>query len=1099
MTPEKNAFSKLPERINFPKMEKEVLGKWAEEGIIEKLAKARNGSPLFVFYEGPPTANGMPGIHHVLSRAYKDVMLRYKAMQGYLPIRRGGWDTHGLPVELEVEKELGLSSKSQIEEFGIEEFNKRCKESVFRYIQDWKAMTERTGVWIDMEDAYITYENSYIENSWTIFKSLWDSGLIYEGYRVTPHCPRCDTSLSSHELSLGYKENTPDPSIFVRFPILKSEVDKNTSFFEQLGADADTQVSLLVWTTTPWTLSANAALAISAEEEYVVTSNITDESDGERLILASKTKDSVLGDEWVVNQTFKGEHLIGLKYQAPYRENAVAPELQMVFHAEFVTTGDGTGIVHSAPAYGADDSELGAKHNLPTQHTVNQYGILNDGFPGSGMFVKDADNEIIADLTDRKLLLKQGIYYHTYPFCWRCDTPLLYYAKSSWYIKTTAYKNELLQGNESINWYPSHIKEGRFGEWLRNNVDWAVSRERYWGTPLPIWRCSECNNLDCIGNLHELESKVTPSQKTRIPNLDLHRPHIDLIQIPCSNCGSTMTRIPEVADAWYDSGAMPFSQWDYPVKLPTPTGTLVINNIAELLNSPYYPADFITEAIDQTRGWFYSLLAESVLFDPASRPSFQNVIVLGLILDENGEKMSKSKGNVVSPETIIEEYGADSLRWYLYTAAPTGVARRFSSSLVQESLRRFFLTLWNTYSFFITYASIDGFIPSDHYEFWEKRHPGPDINIVLPNELDRWVISELNTLVIEVTTAFENYNPTDAGRRIEDFVDLLSNWYVRRSRRRFWKSENDTDKKLAYLSLYSCLFTLSKLIAPMSPFLADYMYSNLSQGNFEQSVHIETWPTGNSRLVDNDLSIATRLAMRIASLGRAARSQNGIKVRQPLSKILVQTRPDYEVFLPLIEKQIIEELNVKSMESSSVGELATISIRPNLPILGPKYGKDLNKVRDAISSANPQELAAAVQTNTDIEVGGFSLKPSELIVDIQQREGFATASEESGGLVVAIDTSLTPELESEGFTRELVHRIQNLRREAGLNIADRITTYLGGAVQETSNSLTDYLNYFCAETLTESLVFGDPPNDCYYVEQTIGNLMIKIGVSRFTT
>ncbi|MBJ28270.1 MAG: isoleucine--tRNA ligase [Chloroflexi bacterium] len=1099
MTSGKNTFSSVPEKMNFPAMELEILAKWDREDILAKLNKARTGSPLFVFYEGPPTANGMPGIHHVLSRAYKDVMLRYKAMQGYLPIRRGGWDTHGLPVELEVEKELNLSSKNQIEAFGIEEFNKRCKESVFRYIQDWKTMTKRTGVWLDMEDAYITYENSYIENSWGIFKSLWDSNLIYEGFRVTPHCPRCDTSLSSHELSLGYKENTPDPSIFVRFPILRTESDKNTSFYDLLGLDEDTEISFLVWTTTPWTLSANAALAISAEEEYVVVSSSENDLKKEKLILATKLKDSVLSEDWVVNNNFYGRDFVGLRYEAPYKEKATAPELQMVYAADFVTTLEGTGIVHSAPAYGSDDSDLGAKYQLPTQHTVNQYGILDEGFPGSGMFVKNADRQIINDLDHRKLLFKQAIYYHTYPFCWRCDTPLLYYAKSSWYIRTTAYKKELLQGNESINWHPAHIKEGRFGEWLRNNVDWAVSRERYWGTPLPIWRCTECNHLECIGSLKKLESRVTADVKSQLVNLDLHRPYIDSIQIHCSKCNSMMSRILEVADAWYDSGAMPFSQWKYPVKLPTPDGTLTLNNISDLVSSPYYPADFITEAIDQTRGWFYSLLAESVLFDPFHRPSYQNVIVLGLILDENGEKMSKSKGNVVTPETVIEEYGADALRWYLYTAAPTGVARRFSTNLVKESLRRFFLTLWNTYSFFITYASIDGFSPSDNSRFWENGTPGPNVISDLPNELDRWVISELNFLVAEVTNALESYNPTDAGRKIEDFVDLLSNWYVRRSRRRFWKSENDSDKNLAYSSLYSCLLTLTKLIAPMSPFIADYMYSNLSQGKFKQSVHVETWPTSNPLLIDNDLSSATRLAMRIASLGRAARAQNGLKVRQPLSRILVQTRPEEEPFLPLIEKQVIEELNVKSMESSSLGDLATFSIRPNLPVLGPKYGKQLNEVKEAIASFDPQELASAINNAKEITIGEFQLKPDELILDIQERDGYATASEDSGGLVVAIDTLLTDDLKSEGLTRELVHRVQNLRREAGLDIADRIITYVSGATEEISGSLSKFHNYFCAETLTKEMVFADPPNDTYHVEQTIENTKIELGISKSGT
>ena len=1093
MADAKHRFEAVSGRVSFPDLEQETLRRWKEEETFRQVQQARDGAPLFVFYEGPPTANGAPGIHHVLARAYKDVMIRYKTMRGFLPVRRGGWDTHGLPVELEVEKELGLKNKQDIEAFGIEEFNRRCRESVFRYISDWRALTERAGVWLDMDDAYVTYDNGYVANGWWVFKRLWDSGLVYEGFRVTPHCPRCVTSLSSHELALGYKEDTPDPSIYVRFPLAATQDDADAATVERLGVADDDRPAFVVWTTTPWTLTANTALAIAPDEVYALVRAPAEAEHDERLIIAASLADEVLGEGWHVEQRFSGRDLAGLRYEAPYAGQPAAPNLHHVLTANYVTTSDGTGIVHSAPAYGADDAELGREHDLPTHHTIDLRGLVAQGFPGAGKFVKDADKDIMRDLDDRGLLFKQGIYRHTYPFCWRCDTPLLYYAKTSWYIRTTDRKEQLLAGNQAINWYPEHVREGRFGEWLRNNVDWAVSRERYWGTPIPIWRCEECGDVDCLGSVEELGRRATFATKNLVDGLDLHRPYIDRVEINCEGCGAAMQRVPEVADAWYDSGAMPFAQWNYPVTLPTPDGALTLGSVDELIDSAYYPADFITEAIDQTRGWFYSLLAESVLL--TGRPSYKNVIVLGLILDDKGDKMSKSKANAVDPWEVIDSHGADALRWYLYTAAPTGVARRFSTALVQESLRRFLLTLWNTYSFFVTYADIDGFRPEDHATRWKGGVGGPALAEPPANELDRWIIAELNELVAEVTSAFEGYNPTDAGRRIEEFVDRLSNWYVRRSRRRFWKSENDEDKAEAYVTLYSCLMTLSRLMAPMTPFVADAMYANLAPEGSPPSVHLADWPQADASLADERLEAATRLAMRIASLGRAARSKNGIKVRQPLARVLVQTRPGEEELLASVESQVTDELNVKALQAAG-SELARMAIRPNLPVLGPKYGPQLGVIRAAIEAADATAVAAQVRAGGEVQVGEFTLDASELLLDVQEREGFAVESEEGGGLVVAIDTELTPELKAEGFARELVHRVQNLRRDAGFDIADRIITYVAGADAATLAVLATHDAYVRAETLSERIAQEAPPASAHSEAQDVDGVALTLGVAK---
>ena len=1091
-------FEPVSSRVNFPDLEEAVLSRWRESDTFHQVDAVRKDAPLFIFYEGPPTANGSPGIHHVLSRVFKDVIIRYWTMRGYRPLRRGGWDTHGLPVELEVEKELGLGSKREIEDYGIEEFNRRCRESVFRYVKDWEAMTERAGVWLDMDQAYVTYENKYIETGWWIFKDLWDRNLVYEGYKVTPHCPRCVTSLSSHEVALGYKEDTPDPSIYVRFPLRDKQDGASADTLARLGYDSASgkwkggPPALLIWTTTPWTLTANTAATISPEQEYVLV-EAPEDRQAERLVVARGLQQDALGDGWREIASFGGGELAGLAYQPPYVPPELADHVHRLYPADFVTIDTGTGIVHNAPAYGADDQELGQAHGLPTVHTVDLRGVIFSDAPGTGKFVKEADNDIMQDLESRGLLFNRGIYRHTYPFCWRCGTPLLYYAKTSWYIKTTAVKDKMVANNQAINWYPEHIKEGRFGEWLRNNVDWAVSRERYWGTPLPIWKCDDCDSYACIGSVEELRERATADTANLVDGLDLHRPYVDRVTLTCTGCGGSMSRVPEVADAWYDSGAMPFAQWDYPVTLPLPKkGEVTLNGVDDLVASPYFPADYITEAIDQTRGWFYSMLAVSTLI--TGQASYKNVISLGLILDDKGEKMSKSKGNVVDPWSVLSKQGADALRWYLFTAGPAGVARRFSEGLVQESLRRFMLTLWNTYSFFITYANIDGFDPQDHARLWRGEVGGPALAQAPDNELDRWIISELNDLVSSVTSLLESYNPTDAGRRIEEFVDGLSNWYVRRSRRRFWKSENDDDKAWAYVTLYTCLLTLSKLMAPLTPFVADELFRNLAPEGAASSVHLADYPVAEASLIDDKLDRAVRLAMRIASLGRAARSKAGVKVRQPLARAFANVRPDERELLPMIESQILDELNVKALEPAEDAAVVNVKLRPNLPVLGPKYGKDVGRIRAALEAADPFEVAGQVRAGTPVTVGGFTLEPDEVLVDVEELPGLAVALE--GSTAVAVDTELTLELEAEGIARELVHRLQDLRKKADLDIADHIVTHITGADDRISAVLTTHDAYIKQETLSDDLRQEPAADSAYAKEQDVEGVMLTLAVRK---
>ncbi|MCL0065443.1 isoleucine--tRNA ligase [Dehalococcoidia bacterium] len=1066
-------------------LEERILAFWREQRIFRKSIEQRRDSPLFTFYEGPPTVNADPGIHHVLSRVFKDIFPRYKAMRGYCAPRKAGWDTHGLPVELGIEEELGFSSKTQIEAYGIERFNQKCRQSVSRHIEEWERLTERIGFWIDMDHPYVTFDNDYIESCWWLIKQLWDKDLIYQGYKVTPHCPRCGTSLSSHEVAQGYKD-TQDPSVYVKFPlvsrspegslesILKPQFSKGPVYF-------------LAWTTTPWTLPGNTALAVAPDAEYAVVECPVNDGGKERLIMAEALVEKVLRDNYQVIDRVRGDELAGLEYEPLFRpshfdvpaqllgighdhDREELPETYPVISGDFVSLEDGTGIVHIAPAFGEVDYEAGLKNGLYFVQPVDTQGRITGSYSFAGLFVKDADTQIINDLRSRGQLHRVETIRHTYPFCWRCETPLLYYAKPSWYIRTTAVKDKLIAANKEINWYPGHIKHGRFGDWLANNVDWAFSRERYWGTPLPIWRCEVCDETECIGGFEELASK------TGIGGIkgksDFHRPYADEITFTCK-CGKPMHRVPEVIDCWFDSGAMPFAQMHYPFENQT------------LLFDGRFPADFICEAVDQTRGWFYSLHALSVcLFD---QTCFRNVICLGHILDGEGEKMSKSKGNVVEPWEVLQSHGADALRWYLVTSSPPGNVRRFSNEAIAESMRRFLLRLWNTYSFFVTYANIDKFDPRDA-EGLERR-----------SELDRWIISELNQLTDDVTQSMDRYDPTGAGRKIESFVDDLSNWYIRRSRRRFWKSENDADKQAAHLTLYECLTTLASLLAPLTPFVAEEIYRNLVCSRYPdapQSVHLLDFPTADQAKIDAGLSADTKLVMKVAHMGRSARSRAGIKVRQPLSKVVVKVKAKAEgEGLRRLEHQILDELNVKGMMViTDEGELVDFEIKPNLISLGPKYGRELPRVSAALAELDPRKVVSQARTGGKVQVCGYGLIPEDILISTKARTGYAIADD--GGYIVGISTEIPPDLADEGLARELVHRLQTMRRSAGFDIADYIDTYFNGGMI-VRRVMGRFASYIKQETLSKGLTEDTPPDGVYVEQHKIDGNDVILAVKRW--
>ncbi len=1026
-------FKPVSSKLDVPAMEEGVLNFWQREGIFKKTVEQRKGKPEYVFYEGPPTANGRPGVHHVLARAFKDMFPRYKIMRGYHVSRRGGWDTHGLPVEIEVEKKHGFTGKQQIEEYGIAKFNEECRKSAFEYIRDWGRLTDRIGFWVDLEDAYVTYTNDYIESVWWILKSFWEKDLLYKGYKVVPYCPRCGTPLSDHEVALGYDEAT-DPSVFVRMPL----VDKKDT-------------SLLVWTTTPWTLPGNVAVAAHPDVDYVTVERDNNGAK-EKLILARPLLEKVFkGEEVKVLETFKGKKLKGMKYHPLFTFVPPDKPAHFVVLGDFVTTEDGTGLVHMAPAFGAEDMDMAKEHNLPILMTVLPDGtFIPEVKPWRGVFIKDADPQIVEDLRKRGLLFRKEDYTHTYPFCWRCHTPLMYYARDSYYIRTSQFKDKLVSLNNTINWVPEHIKEGRFGNWLSNNIDWALSRERYWGTPLPVWECEECKHRECIGSVKELSEKVGRD----LTDLDLHRPYVDEIQYPCSECNGRMNRVKDLIDVWFDSGSMPYAQWHYPFENK------------EKFESQF-PADYICEAVDQTRGWFYSLHAISTLL--MDSVSYKNVICLGLILDGEGKKMSKSLGNIVDPWDVIKADGADAFRWYLYTATPPGNERRFSVDLVGEVIRNFTLTLWNVYSFFVTYANLD------NPQLTDKR-------VYSENVLDRWLLSELHALVRDVTSAYETYDVTGATRPIEAFVEKLSTWYLRRSRRRFWKSGADADKQAAYGTLYTALVTLSKLIAPAMPFLADELYQNLvrSVDQFAvESVHLAEWPKYDEALIDEALNRDMELVMKLVSLGHQARQKANRKVRQPLKEVAfslgnVSERKAVETFADLIE----DELNVKTVRLlDTATEAVSHSVKPLPKQLGQKYGNKFPALQKAILSMNAEEVAQALAKNGSVKVNAdgqvYDILPDEVEVKAQAKEGFAVAEE--GAYVAALVTELTPELVQEGLAREFVRRVQDLRKSADLDVADRVNLFVAASAGLRS-ALEAHREYITSETLAVSLSFTDLPD-----------------------
>ncbi len=1045
-------FKPVNPKLNVTSMEEDMMKFWKQNDIFKKTVEQRKDAPEYVFYEGPPTANGKPGVHHVLARAFKDMFPRYKIMRGYHVSRRGGWDTHGLPVEIEVEKQLGFNNKQQIEEYGIDKFNELCKKSVFTYIQDWEKLTDRIAFWVDLEDAYVTYTNDYIESVWWILKNFWDKDLLFKGYKVVPYCPRCGTPLSDHEVHYPDAiHDTDDPSVFVRLPL----VDK-----------PDT--SLLIWTTTPWTLPGNVAVAAHPEVEYVTVERPHNGSK-EKLILAKPLLEKVFrGEEVKILETFKGKKLKGTKYQPLFTFLPPGKASHYVALGGFVTTEDGTGLVHIAPAFGAEDMDVAKEFDLPVLMTVLPDGtFIPEVTPWRGQFIKDADPLIIQDLQARGLLFRSEVYTHAYPFCWRCKTPLMYYARDSWYIRTSAHRDQLVNLNDTINWVPEHVKEGRFGNWLANNIDWSLSRERYWGTPLPIWECESCRHREGIGSVKELSEMAGRD----LSELDLHRPYVDQVHWDCAECGGRMSRVPDLIDVWFDSGSMPVAQLHYPFENK------------EKFESQF-PADYICEAVDQTRGWFYSLHAISTLL--FGEVSFKNVICLGLILDGEGQKMSKSLGNIIAPWDVLNVHGADAFRWYLYTATPPGQERRFSADLVSEVIRSFTLTLWNVYSFFVTYANLD--------------KPAVTTAPIATSDLDRWLLSELNVLVRDVTEAYDKYDVTNATRPIEAFVEKLSTWYLRRSRRRFWKSASDSDKQAAYSTLYTALVTVAKLLAPGMPFLADELYQNLVRSVDEaapESVHLAEWPTVLPEMIDESLNRDMALVMKLVSLGHSARQKANRKVRQPLAEAAFSVgnaneRKAVKAYADLF----MDELNVKKVRLLDAStEAVSHTVKPLPKQLGQKYGNKFPALQKAILTMNPEEVSKTLLSGNELRVSmdgtDYGILSEEVEVKAQAKEGFAVA--EDGAYVAALVTELTPELVQEGLAREFVRRVQDLRKSADLDVADRIELFVEASAGLKS-AIEAHRDYITTETLASSLEFTSPPKEASVVEDSFDNETVKVGL-----
>jgi isoleucyl-tRNA synthetase len=1044
-------YRSVDSRQSFPALEEEILERWRDRDVFHESVRRREGAEPFVFYEGPPTANGRPGSHHVLSRVFKDVFPRYQTMRGRQVHRKAGWDCHGLPVELEIEKELGLAHKRDIEEYGVDKFNAKCRESVLRYIDEWNRLTERIGFWIDTDDAYFTLDDGYVESVWWTLKQVWDKGLLYEGHKVGPYCPRCGTGLSSHEVALGYKD-VVDPSIYVRFALVGDD-----------GADAGE--SLLVWTTTPWTLPGNVAVAVAPGTNYVRV-----RVGGEVLIVATSLVGKVLGEDVeILGKHFPGSDLIGRRYSGPLFELADGGPANAftVIAGDFVTTEDGTGLVHLAPAFGEDDFDAAAKAGIfdPTvagtlYNPVRRDGTFDDRVTDfAGRFVKDAEvtKALIADLDARGALFKAEDYEHSYPHCWRCDTPLLYYAKSSWYVRTTAVKDELLAANENVTWYPEHIKHGRFGNWLENNVDWALSRERYWGTPLPIWRSEDGEETICVGSRAEL-AELTGGE---LPD-DLHRPYVD--DVVFERGGRTFRRVPDLIDVWWDSGAMPFAQWHYPFE-----------NEDKFETS--FPADYICEALDQTRGWFYSLLAISTLL--RGRASYETVLCLGLILDENGQKMSKSKGNVVVPWDVLDQHGADAFRWYYFTSKQPWDGYRFSLDAVGESVRQFMKPLWNTYALFVLYANVNDVEPASLADVADDL-----------TDLDRWVLSRLQATTATAIDRFDDYDTTAAGRAIAAFVDELSNWYVRRSRRRFWDGD-----PAAFATLRECLTTTAKLLAPLTPFVADALYENLDGS--EPSVHLCDFPEPDPALRDELLEQQMEVVRDAVELGRAARAAAKAKVRQPLSEAVVVAADRERDAIGRFEALVLDELNVKQVRYvSQADELGRFELKPNYRTLGPRFGKQMPQVAAAVAGLDADRAAATLREGGELHVSidgrDHPLTVDDVSLALQPLDGYEV--ERSGTHAVALNLELNDELRREALAREIVHAIQNARKEAGLEVQDRIALRLSG-----DDALLDAVRaheaYVTGETLATSLELGGDGNGGASTAELEGKTL-AIGVAR---
>ena len=1054
------------EAIN--RLEQQQLDFWRFNRIFERTTEGREAAPRYVFYEGPPTANGKPGSHHVMSRAFKDMFPRYKVMQGYYCLRRGGWDTHGLPVEIEVQKELGFETKAEIEEYGVAKFNALCRANVFRHINEWEKLTERTAFWVNLDDAYVTFSNDYIESVWWILKQFWNKGLLYRGYKVVPYSPSSGTPLSSHEVAQGYK-TIVDPSIYVRFPVQ-----------DRPG------VYLLAWTTTPWTLPANAALAVGEDVTYVQVEGPSSEGDGvEQLILAEALMDKVLSDpdQYKVVERLKGKDLLGWRYKPLYTFLPVEQDYAYVVAADYVSTQDGTGIVHTAPAYGVDDLETGRKHDLPVLITVDETGCFVDAVSNfRGMWFKDADRHIIGDLVIRGLMYRHETYKHSYPHNWRDGSPLMYFARETWFIDTLKYKQTMIDLNKTINWVPEHVRDGRFGNWLEDLKEWSLGRERYWGTPLPVWLDDKTGEMLCVGSVEEL-SELSGSD---LSELDLHRPYVDGVTFENPNGeGGTMRRVPEVIDVWFDSGAMQVAQWAYPQR-----------NKDVLENQ--HPADYICEAVDQTRGWFYSLHAiAAMLFETVA---FENVICLGHILDEQGQKMSKSKGNAIDPWLVLEQYGADAFRWYMYSSGPPGDSRRFSLNAVSDVIKKFWSTLWNTYSFFVTYANIDDWTP-------QMSAPAPQERDLL----DRWLLAELHNLVGDVTQAFEDYDAVNATRPIEDFVERLSNWYVRLSRDRFWKSEVDSSKLSAYATLYETLTTLAKLLAPTMPFLSEALYRNLvaeQDSSQAESVHLSQWPEAAESLINAELVEEMALVRRLVSLGLSARNAVQTGVRQPLAGAQFVLRDLSEASTVERYAELIKsELNLKSVsvmgadEASAFASTTVYSLNPLPRLLGKKFGKDFKGIQAALrdgeqSFVRPfaKRLLAGENITVDLNGSSFDIlnDECEVKVSVETPDGAI----EDNGYVVVLDMQLTSDLVEEGLARELIRRIQNMRKTANFALDDRIEIVYCDASSAIDAVMQLFSGYISEETLADSLKAGELSGEFVSESLDLKGESLKIGVKR---